>query len=190
MRNNINIQLYSSCNCDCSFCHFKDKLYNKIDPKFVLDYLDKNEEINYIVLTGGEPTLAIDEYIQIVKGIDQTKKRVILQTNGWWGNNETIKNAIKNNPPSIVHLSADSEKQKIINLSVVVAAYNFLKENNIIVYVVDHTTSEDEYNTYKSIFPEIKLGDIIYDNDEDLHDCGIALLANNTVGNLNIKGWL
>ena len=190
MENNINIQLYSSCNCNCNFCHFKDTLFKKINPQFVLNYLSEHNEIDYIVLTGGEPTLAIDEYKTIVQGLSQTNKRIVLQTNGWWGNNETIKNVIKDYPPTIVHLSVDNEKQKIINLNTVMAAYNFLKENGIVTYVVDHTTSDDEYNTYKSIFPELKRGDIIYDDNINLHDCGPALLANNTVGNLNIKGWL
>lgn len=190
MENNINVQVYSSCNCDCSFCHFKDKAYKKINPQFVLDYLNAHDNIDYIVLTGGEPTFALDEYKAIVNGIDKTKKRVILQTNGWWGNNETVKNAIKQYPPSVVHLSADSEKQKIISLNTLMEAYNFLKENGIITYVVDHTTNDDEYNTYKSIFSELKRGDVIYDDNINLHDCGPALLANNTVGNLNIKGWL
>ena len=190
MKNSINIQLYSSCNCNCSFCHFTDKMYKKINPQFVLDYLNQHDDINYIVITGGEPTLAIDEYRTIINGIDKTKKRIILQTNGWWGNNESIKEVIKKNPPSIVHLSVDSEKQNIININNVINAYNFLNENGIITYVINHTNNDEEFKTYLGIFPDLKRGNIVYDNGSDLYDCGTALLANNTIGKLNIKGWL
>lgn len=187
MENNINIQLYSSCNCICDFCLFKDKLYNKISPKFVLDYLEEHDNINYVVLTGGEPTFAIEEYKTIVESLKN--KTIVLQTNGWWGNNEFVKDVIRNFPPTIVHLSVDKEKQKMISLSTVISAYNHLVKNNITTYVVNHTKDDYEFLTYQKDFPEVVRGKIVCDDGNLSHDCGLALLADNTVGKLDIKGW-
>ena len=52
MRNNLNIQVCSSCNCDCSFCHFKDKVFNKINPTFVTNYLKQLKKPVLNVISG------------------------------------------------------------------------------------------------------------------------------------------
>lgn len=189
MNNNLNVQIYSSCNCKCSFCNFTDSCYNKINPQFVLDYIKNNPNITYILLTGGEPTFAIEEYKQIIQGLEDFEGKVTLQTNGWWGNNDKIKDIIKNYPPITVHVSVDYEKQKHIPLDTVKEAVKFLQDNNITVTVVNHTEDEDEHNFYKQHFTNLKQGYIIVDNNIDLHDCGEALLATNKIGRLNIKGW-
>lgn len=186
--NNLNIQVYSSCNCNCSFCNLKDKRANKIDAKFVVEYVNNHPNINYILLTGGEPTFALDEYIEIIKGISSESRTIVLQTNGWWGENEKVKSAIKNFPPSCVHLSFDYEKQKNIPIEIAIKAYNFLLENNIQAFAVNHTESEEEYLYYESLIPEINKGSICKPEDGDW-DCGTALLANNKVGGVNIYGW-
>ena len=106
------------------------------------------------------------------------------------GDNDYIKDVIRANPPTCVHLSVDSEKQKIISLETVMKAYEFLVKSNIQVFVVNHheETNESEFEYYKAIFPDIKYGRIVKDNGQEA-DCGVALLATNTVGRLNIKGW-
>jgi len=192
LRNNVNVQVYTSCNCDCKFCHFADRNNIKINPQFVLDYLNENGHVIDVVLTGGEPTFAIDECVEIIKGLKETNRVVTLQTNGWWGENEKIKTALKENPPSIVHLSVDNEKQKTIPIETVLKAHRFLVENGIKTFVVNHTLRDDndEHNYYKSLFDDLKYGRIVYDNGTDLNDCGVALLAVNKVGRLNIKGWV
>lgn len=186
--NNVNVQVYSSCNCDCNFCMFKDTLFNRINPDFVLNYLKEHPEVDYIVLTGGEPTFAIEECSQIIQGIDNETKTVVLQTNGWWGNNNKVKDVLKANPPSRVHLSVDSEKQKLVSIDTVLAAFEFLSENNIPVSVVNHTTDNNEFGYYSAIFEDLHYGKILTD-DGNLYDCGTALLATNKVSTLNIKGW-
>lgn len=187
---NVNIQLYSSCNCDCEFCHFKDRNFIKIDPKFVLDFLKKNKEITEIVITGGEPTFAIDEYVAIVKNLDKNKRHITLQTNGWWGDNESIKEQIKLNPPSSVQLSVDEEKQKYIDIDVVRHALDFLKKNNIATILINHTNDDKEFDKYKSLFgDDVRRGIIVESGTPESTDCGIALLATNKVGRLNIEGW-
>lgn len=189
MRNNVNIQLYSSCNCDCSFCSFKDKKHNKISPSFVLDFLDKNPHINYIVITGGEPTFAIDEYKEIVTKADLTQKKVVFQTNGWWADNDKIKEILKECPPSLVQISVDYEKQKIINIDTVIKSYRFLKENNIKVLVINHTNDRNEYDYYANIFEDIARGVVCVFDGEHYYDCGTSLLATNEVGKFDILGW-
>lgn len=184
----INIQLYSSCNCNCSFCRFKDKNFKKINPNFVLNFLKNHNEMDYIVITGGEPTFAIEEYCQIIDGLSNSNKTTVLQTNGWWGNNDKIKNEIKNHPPKIVHLSVDSEKQKYIDIEVVISAYNFLISNNIKTFVVNHHIDEAEYEYYKKIFPNIKYGKITPE-EKIPKIIGPALLASNNISNVNTNGW-
>ena len=188
--NNVNVQVYSSCNCSCNFCGFTDKCHNKIDPEFVINYINEHPNINLILLTGGEPTFAINECAKIIQGLDVSEKKVVLQTNGWWGNNDDIKQVIKDNPPTCVHLSVDSEKQKVVKVETAIKAYEFLIENNIQVFVVNHheETNEAEFEYYKTLFPNIKYGRIVKDNGQET-DCGVALLATNTVGRLDIKGW-
>lgn len=188
--NNVNVQVYSSCNCSCKFCSFTDKKHNKIDPDFVLNYIHERPNINFILLTGGEPTFAIDVYAKIIQGLDIKEKTVVLQTNGWWGNNDNIKQIIKDNPPTCVHLSVDSEKQKIIPLETVKTAYDFLIENNIQVTVINHCENEEEYLMYTLSIPTVERGQICYKTDDNTYECGTALLATNTVGKLNIEGWM
>jgi organic radical activating enzyme len=187
--NNLNIQVFSSCNCSCKFCNFTDKCYNKIDSTFVLNYINEHPNINYILLTGGEPTLAIEECSEIIKGLNSNEKTIVLQTNGWWGNNEKIKEQLLINPPSCVHLSVDYEKQKIIPIETVVNAYNFLVDNNIEVIVINHYEHEEEFLAYQKIIPSVERGYICYKTDDNEYDCGIALLATNEIGKLNIDGW-
>lgn len=187
--NNVNVQVYSSCNCSCKFCGFTDKCHNKIDPEFVLNYINKHPDIRKIVLTGGEPTLAIEECIKIIQGIDLNKRNVILQTNGWWGDNEYIKQLLKDNPPSCVHLSVDSEKQKIIPIEDIQKTLNFLIDNNITTVIINHQENNQEYDYYEKIFPEVQPGKICTLEDGKDYDCGTALLVSNKVGILNIRGW-
>lgn len=189
MNNNINVQLYSSCNCSCNFCNFTDTKHCKINPEFVINYLKNNPHITKILLTGGEPTLAIDEYAEIIRDINTQNKNVILQTNGWWGDNENIKAILKQYPPTLVHLSVDYEKQKFIPIETVINAYTFLIQNKIEVAIVNHHIYDEEFEYYKTIFPKVINGRICIDDGINLHDCGTALLANNTIGKLNIKGW-
>lgn len=187
--NNINIQVYSSCNCNCSFCKFTDSCHQKINPEYVLNYINKHPEINTILLTGGEPTFAIEEYKEIMEGLDIKEKKVVLQTNGWWGDSEYVKQIIKDNPPTIVHLSVDYEKQKFIPIETALKSYEFLNENNIETAVVNHHNQDEEFGYYKSTFPRVVNGRICVDDGVNLYDCGTALLADNTEGVLNIKGW-
>ena len=187
--NNVNVQVYSSCNCGCKFCNFTDKKHNKINPEFVLEYIKEHDNITTILLTGGEPTFAIDECVAIIKGLSLTDKTVILQTNGWWGDSDEIKEKIKMSPPSCVHLSVDNEKQKIIPIETVLNAYNFLVDNNIRVIVINHYEIEEEYLMYTTQIPVVERGYICYKTDDNLYDCGTALLATNEIGKLDINGW-
>ena len=105
------------------------------------------------------------------------------------GNNENIKTILKQYPPTLVHLSVDYEKQKFIPIETVREAYTFLIQNNIDVAIVNHHIYDEEFEYYKTIFPKVINGRICIDDGINLHDCGTALLANSTVGKLNIKGW-
>jgi MoaA/NifB/PqqE/SkfB family radical SAM enzyme len=184
---NLNVQIYSSCNCSCDFCVFTDKKGTKINPDFVINYLNDHPDITYVLLTGGEPTFAMDVCQKILR--DAPKNiHYVIQTNGWWGNNDNIKRMFEETPPTEVHLSVDYEKQKNVPLETVVAAYEFLQTLPIVTNVVNHTKSEEEFQHYKSIFPKIFRGKVLHD-DGRLYDCGTALLATNEVSTLNIKGW-
>lgn len=189
-KNNLNIQVFSSCNCDCKFCNFTDKCHNKIDPNFAIDYVKNNPSIRLVLLTGGEPTFAIEECGEIIKNLKSDRVRIILQTNGWWGDNDKVKEVLRSNPPTSVHLSVDSEKQKIIDLEVVKKAVKFLEEIGVETFIVNHheEDNEEEFEYYKTIFPNIKYGSITHDDGKP-SDCGPALLATNQEGTLDIKGW-
>lgn len=188
MRDNvINVQVYSSCNCRCSFCSYKDDCSTRIDPEFVIQYVNEHPEIRRVVLTGGEPTLAIEECSKIIQAL-KSEKTVIMQTNGWWGNNEKIKQIIKENPPTYFQISIDYEKQKAIDIDTIKKAIDFLNENYIRAVLINHTASQQEHDYYETLFPEVQRGKICTIEDGEC-DCGPALLAINKVGKLNIYGW-
>ena len=185
--NNLNVQMFSSCNCNCSFCDFTDKCASKVDSKLVLDYIDEHPNIQYILLTGGEPTFNMDAYVDIVKHIDTKEKMIVLQTNGWWGNNVKIKQILREYPPTLIQVSVDSQKQKWVNLDTIKNAISFLKECSIRYVIINHTNSYEEYSYYLDIFPEVREGKIV-DINKVKANFGVAILANNQIGRLTEKG--
>lgn len=186
--NVINIQLYSSCNCKCKWCTFTDDYKRSIDIEYVLDFLNNHDEIDKLIITGGEPTLAIDKYAELLISLDRSKYTITLQTNGWWGNDANIKNVLSKYRPDYIHLSIDSEKQKYIDIETAKNAYNFIISLNIPLLVVNHTDNQEEFNYYKSIISDTKYGIICYDDKS--YDCGQCLCANNTYKEiLDMKGW-
>lgn len=84
------------CNFRCPFCYNPDLIngkYTKIEIKKLLELIKKNNFVDAIVITGGEPTLQ-GELFDLCKLLKENNYLVKLDTNG--SNPEMIDKLIKN----------------------------------------------------------------------------------------------
>ena len=71
---------FSGCNLQCPFCDTNFKAYEKMTSKDILKELLNYSECNFVVLTGGEPTLQVtSEFIDM---LHSNGYYVAMETNG------------------------------------------------------------------------------------------------------------
>ena len=72
---------FSGCNLRCAFCDTQHQTGTMMSLQAIIDEINKFPAAPLIVLTGGEPSLFIDEdFVAALK--EQTGKRVAIETNG------------------------------------------------------------------------------------------------------------
>lgn len=71
---------FSGCNLRCPFCDTDFKAYTKMTAKDILGEFLKYSQCNFIVLTGGEPTLQVDK--DFVDMLHANGYYVAMETNG------------------------------------------------------------------------------------------------------------
>lgn len=70
---------FSGCNLKCPFCDTDFKAYKKMTAKDILQELLKYSQCNFVVLTGGEPTLQVGR--AFVKMLHDNGYYVAMETN-------------------------------------------------------------------------------------------------------------
>ena len=72
---------FSGCNLSCAFCDTQHQAGTMMSSKEIVDEVNKYPIAPLIVLTGGEPSLFIDEaFVDELK--QKTGKRIAIETNG------------------------------------------------------------------------------------------------------------
>lgn len=72
---------FSGCNLRCSFCDTQHQEGVMMTDEEIIDEVNRYPQVPLIVLTGGEPSLFIDEdFVSILK--KRTGKRISIETNG------------------------------------------------------------------------------------------------------------
>lgn len=72
---------FSGCNLRCSFCDTQHQEGQMMTIQSIVDEINKYPRAPLIVLTGGEPSLFIDEaFVETIK--QQTGKTIAIETNG------------------------------------------------------------------------------------------------------------
>ena len=72
---------FSGCNLHCAFCDTQHQTGTLMSPQAIIDEVNKYPNAPLIVLTGGEPSLFIDEaFVEELKR--QTGKHIAIETNG------------------------------------------------------------------------------------------------------------
>ena len=72
---------FSGCNLRCSFCDTQHQAWTMMSTQEIVDEINKYPMAPLVVLTGGEPSLFIDEaFVEELK--QQTGKRIAIETNG------------------------------------------------------------------------------------------------------------
>ena len=76
----------SGCNLSCPWCDTKyawsDANYMDLTIDQILDYINRSPGIKHIVITGGEPTVQMDDLQQLVYQLKEYGRHVTLETNG------------------------------------------------------------------------------------------------------------
>ena len=71
----------SGCNLHCAFCDTQHQTGEKMNTQAIVDEINRYPNAPLIVLTGGEPSLFIDEvFVEELK--QKTGKRIAIETNG------------------------------------------------------------------------------------------------------------
>ena len=72
---------FSGCNLHCAFCDTQHQPGEPMTPGAIIDEVNRFPEATLLVLTGGEPSLFIDEaFVDELK--QKTGKRIAIETNG------------------------------------------------------------------------------------------------------------
>ena len=71
---------FSGCNLKCAFCDTQHEQHTMMSAPEIVDEVMKYPDAPLIVLTGGEPSLFIDE--QLLQALHLTRKRIAIETNG------------------------------------------------------------------------------------------------------------
>ena len=71
---------FSGCNLKCAFCDTQHEQHTMMSAPEIVDEVMKYPDAPLIVLTGGEPSLFIDE--QLLQALLLTGKRIAIETNG------------------------------------------------------------------------------------------------------------
>ena len=74
---------FSGCNLRCAFCDTQHQGGTMMSSQEIVDEVNKYPIAPLVVLTGGEPSLFIDEaFVAELK--QNTKKKIAIETNGTW----------------------------------------------------------------------------------------------------------
>lgn len=71
---------FSGCNLRCSFCDTDHGNGTMMPLPAIIDEVNKYPAVPLVVLTGGEPSLVVDD--QLVRGLKATGKKIAIETNG------------------------------------------------------------------------------------------------------------
>ena len=71
---------FSGCNLRCAFCDTEHESHAMMSVPHIVDEVMKHPEAPLIVLTGGEPSLYVDE--PLLKALRLTGKKIAIETNG------------------------------------------------------------------------------------------------------------
>ena len=72
---------FSGCNLKCPFCDTDFKKYKELEASDIIDRIRKlSSNCNFVVLTGGEPTLQVDEHLITI--LHNYGYYIAMETNG------------------------------------------------------------------------------------------------------------
>ena len=71
---------FSGCNLRCAFCDTEHESHTMMSLPEIVDKVMKFPDASLIVLTGGEPSLYVDE--PLLKALHLTGKKIAIETNG------------------------------------------------------------------------------------------------------------
>lgn len=71
---------FAGCNLKCPFCDTDFLKGNVMSTKQIVDALDQWKHCNYVVLTGGEPTLQVDD--ELIETLHDNGYILSIETNG------------------------------------------------------------------------------------------------------------
>lgn len=191
----VSLQLTEQCNIDCPYCYQDAVIYrqkDKItlpDPVFLAEkilnlFLNYSKKSNFdIVLTGGEPLLASNEWYElfiktIIKGAHpDIHVKFIIQTNASLVNKKIIELAKKYSIQFSVHFDGLGDNSSL-KAKVRVKNIERLNKNNVLMTCLIVGTTEALNNLYETVNflmqNNIRHYRLNYIADEGRHDTSIV----------------
>ena len=71
---------FAGCNLRCDFCDTDHEAFTEMDLETLMDEVDKYKDVETIILTGGEPSLQVDE--ELIEALHEENRFVCIETNG------------------------------------------------------------------------------------------------------------
>lgn len=153
----INVFYTNMCNLHCKHCYVRSLIKNNMKMKSEILYkiidMAVKWNVNEINITGGEPTLFIDELEKPLKYASSKGITLSIYSNLYWANSnaELYIEKLKSFGVKILQISTDSYHQEYINLDAIVKCIDIAQKNGIRVIVTICSTSKikEAYTIYK-----------------------------------------
>jgi MoaA/NifB/PqqE/SkfB family radical SAM enzyme len=153
----LSLSYNQKCNASCRHCAVDagPAKVTKLTPKLIIRHIDAFNQhgIRKMFITGGEPTIYIDEISEILANTRKYNWTITLLSNGLWAKTkreaENISKILKKTGVDKVVLSTSRYHSEYIDLKYVINAVNALKVNGInaeVRYMIDNNISyRDSY---------------------------------------------
>lgn len=154
MCNSVDINVGAKCTASCRHCCFScrpdsSECLSDKEIDGILDYIESNNNVTSVSITGGEPLLRYEKVKEIIRRCHDAKKIVSLVTNGFWG--KTLENAmsiakeLKKCGLDIMSLSYDEYHKEYIPPQYISHALMAIKAVNIKV-ALNITVDKNRHN--------------------------------------------
>ena len=150
----LSFALTDKCNIRCRICSRSCEAEENFTPESVWKKCcdDLAFKDYAICIAGGEPTLYVDRTLEVARYAKKKALYVILQTNGWWGRNDRVIEALLSpGAIDVVNISTDKYHQEFLPRAVIVRLAERARAKGAIVLYETIVDTMDEIVDYEPL---------------------------------------